>query len=83
MLREEAQSGGMQAGAWPSTGVSGPTRKVLLSMESSLSCVGGGKSGTGAGELEISAGNPSPMAFIWLGTMETPRCPEGHNKERA
>lgn len=34
VLRDSA---GMEPGAWPSVGVSGPTRRVLLSMESSLS----------------------------------------------
>lgn len=37
VLREEPQSGAIGVGAWPSVGVSGPTKRVLLSMESSLS----------------------------------------------
>ena len=79
VLRESA---GMEPGAWPSVGVSGPTRRVLLSMESSLSWEHGTGSGTGPEALGISACSPSTMAFIWLGTMETPLCPEGNGTER-
>lgn len=68
VLRDEAQSG-----AWPSTGVSGPTRSVLLSMESSLSWGGGADSDRGQ-EVEISACKSSP--FIWFGAKEMLLCPE-------
>lgn len=83
VLREEVQSAGRGAGAWPSVGVSGPTRRVLLSMESSLSSEDGTESGsTGAGESGSSTSSPSPLAFIWLGTTETPLCPGGNNAEQ-
>lgn len=74
VLREEAQSG-----AWPSTGVSGPTSSVLLSMESSLSWGGGADSDRGP-EVGISACRSSP--FIWFGAMEMLRCPDGKETER-
>lgn len=82
MLREEVQSAAMEAGARPSVGVSGPTRRVLLSMESSLSCVEGAESGTGPEVLGISDCSPSTMVFMWLGTRETPLCPAGNNREK-
>lgn len=67
VLRDEAQPG-----TWPSTGVSGPTRSVLLSMESSLSWGGGAESDRGQ-EVEISARKSSP--FIWFGAKEMLLCP--------
>lgn len=82
VLREDVQSAGRGAGAWPSVGVSGPTRRVLLSMESSLSWDNGTQTGAGAGELGSSASSPLPREFIWLGTTETPLCPGGNNEER-
>lgn len=80
VLREEAQSAGMGAGAWPSVGVSGPTSSVLLSMESSRSWEDGTESGTGP--VGIPAWSLSPMAFIWLGTTETPPCPGRDDKDQ-
>lgn len=74
VLRDEAQSG-----AWLSTGVSGPTRSVLLSMESSLSWEGGADSDRGQ-EVEISACKSSP--FIWFGAKEMLLCPEGKKEAK-
>lgn len=73
VLRDEAQSG-----AWPSTGVSGPTRSVLLSMESSLSWGGGADSDRGHG-VEISACKSAP--FIWFGAKEMLLCPEEEKED--
>lgn len=73
VLRDEAQSG-----AWLSIGVSGPTRSVLLSMESSLSWEGGAGSDRGQ-EAERSACESSP--FIWLGANEMLLC-AGEKKKK-
>lgn len=78
----EVQSAGMEVGPWPSVGVTGPTSRVLLSMESSLPWEDGAERVLGQGGLGMSAWRTPPMGFIWLGTMETPLCPATDDREQ-